>query len=146
MMLLYSIVDDYGVCDRDGVGDAVASVWLIADALNGGGVWLIADASVWLIDEAAGTTVQTQLPRLAHGCAEMYTFVCTTVRNIAPPAPWLCANEPNDSDDDDADGDGDDDDDDEDERTTRTTNLISSTMSESPPASHMRLLLTSPCS
>ena len=64
----------YGVCDRDGVGDAVASVWLIADALNGGGVWLIADASVWLIDEAAGTTVQTQLPRLAHGCAEMHTF------------------------------------------------------------------------
>ena len=92
MMLLYSIVDDYGVCDRDGVGDAVASVWLIADALNGGGVWLIADASVWLIDDAAGTTVHTQLPRLAHGCAEMYTFVCTTVRNIAPPAPWLCAN------------------------------------------------------
>ena len=45
MMLLYSIVDDYCVCDRDGVGDAVASVWLIADALNGGGVWLIADAS-----------------------------------------------------------------------------------------------------
>ena len=29
MMLLYSIVDDYGACDRDGVGDAVASVWLI---------------------------------------------------------------------------------------------------------------------
>ena len=91
MMLLYSIVDDYGVCDRDGVGDAVASVWLIADALNGGGVWLIADASVWLIDEAAGTTVHTQLPRLAHGCAEMYTFVCTTVRNIAPPLPHGCA-------------------------------------------------------
>ena len=61
MMLLYSIVDDYCVCDRDGVRDAVASVWLIgdasvrliddasvwliADALNGGGVWLIADAS-----------------------------------------------------------------------------------------------------
>ena len=49
MMLLYSIVDDYGVCDRDGVGDAVASVWLIADA----SVWLIADASVRLIDDAS---------------------------------------------------------------------------------------------
>ena len=50
-----------------------------------------------------------------------------------------CQNyEQNDSEDDDADGDGDDDD--EDERTTRTTNLISSTMSESPPASHMRLI------
>ena len=73
-----------------------------------------------------------------------YTFVCTAVRNIAPPAPWLrqCQNyEPNDSDDDDADGDGDDDDDDddEDERTTRTTNLNSPAMSESPPASHWRL-------
>ena len=48
MMLLYSIVGNYGVCDRDGVGDAVASVWLIADA----SVWLIADASVRLIDDA----------------------------------------------------------------------------------------------
>ena len=48
MMLLYSIVGDYGVCDRDGVGDAVASVWLIADA----SVWLIADASLRLIDDA----------------------------------------------------------------------------------------------
>ena len=40
-------------CGRGRVSDAVASVWLIADAsvwliadaLNGGGVWLIADAS-----------------------------------------------------------------------------------------------------
>ena len=105
MMLLYSIVDDYGVCDRDGVGDAVASVWLIADALNGGGVWLIADASVWLIDDACPpapclcTTVHNcrhncahTCPSSPHACAQMYTFVCTTVRNIAPPSPCLCSS------------------------------------------------------
>ena len=54
----HSIADDYCACDRDGVGDAVASVWLIADApvwliadaLNGGGVRLIADSSGGLHD------------------------------------------------------------------------------------------------
>ena len=37
ILLRHSIADDYCACDRDGVGDAVASVWLIADA----SVWLI---------------------------------------------------------------------------------------------------------
>ena len=48
ILLRHSIADDYCTCDRDGVGDAVASVWLIADA----SVWLIADAPVWLIADA----------------------------------------------------------------------------------------------
>ena len=113
-MLLYSIVDDYGVCDRDGVGDAVASVWLIADApvwliadpsvrliddasvrliadaLNGGGVWLIADASGLALGES---TYQSDLAasRSQGLCLESFglgsPFLCFTYSSIRS---WGC--------------------------------------------------------